>query len=181
MDMLRPRLVLLISIILLAALSRLIPHPPNMASVTAVALFGGAYFSDRRLAFLIPLAALFLSDLVLGFYNHMEVVYSSFALIVCIGFWLQKNRSTLHIAGAALTSSVLFFLLTNFGVWAFDSLYPRTLDGLITCYVAAIPFFTKTLQGDMLYTIILFGGFTLLEWRFSVLREPSIRSGISLA
>jgi hypothetical protein len=181
MDMLRPRLVLLISIILLAALSRLIPHPPNMASVTAVALFGGAYFSDRRLAFLIPLAALFLSDLVLGFYNHMEVVYSSFALIVCIGFWLQKNRSTLHIAGAALTSSVLFFLLTNFGVWAFDSLYPRTLDGLITCYVAAIPFFTKTLQGDMLYTIILFGGFTLLEWRFSVLREPSIRSGMSLA
>jgi|ERR1700730_2301508 hypothetical protein len=181
MDMLRPRLVLLISIILLAALSRLIPHPPNMASVTAVALFGGAYFSDRRLAFLIPLAALFLSDLVLGFYNHMEVVYSSFALIVCIGFWLQKNRSTLHIAGAALTSSVLFFLLTNFGVWAFDSPYPRTLDGLITCYVAAIPFFTKTLQGDMLYTIILFGGFTLLEWRFSVLREPSIRSGMSLA
>jgi len=179
--MLRPRLVLLISIILLAALSRLIPHPPNMASVTAVALFGGAYFSDRRLAFLISLAALFLSDLVLGFYNHMEVVYSSFALIVCIGFWLQKNRSTLHIAGAALTSSVLFFLLTNFGVWAFDSPYPRTLDGLITCYVAAIPFFTKTLQGDMLYTIILFGGFTLLEWRFSVLREPSIRSGMSLA
>jgi len=179
--MLRPRLVLLISIILLAALSRLIPHPPNMASVTAVALFGGAYFSDRRLAFLIPLAALFLSDLVLGFYNHMEVVYSSFALIVCIGFWLQKNRSTLHIAGAALTSSVLFFLLTNFGVWAFDSPYPRALDGLITCYVAAIPFFTKTLQGDMLYTIILFGGFTLLEWRFSVLREPSIRSGMSLA
>jgi hypothetical protein len=141
----------------------------------------GAYFSDRRLAFLIPLAALFLSDLVLGFYNHMEVVYSSFALIVCIGFWLQKNRSTLHIAGAALTSSVLFFLLTNFGVWAFDSPYPRTLDGLITCYVAAIPFFTKTLQGDMLYTIILFGGFTLLEWRCSVLREPSIRSGMSLA
>jgi hypothetical protein len=181
MDMLRPRLVLLISIILLAALSRLIPHPPNMASVTAVALFGGAYFSDRRLAFLIPLAALFLSDLVLGFYNLMEVVYSSFALIVCIGFWLQKNRSTLHIGGAALTSSVLFFLLTNFGVWAFDSPYPRTLDGLITCYVAAIPFFTKTLQGDMLYTIILFGGFTLLEWRFSVLREPSIRSGMSLA
>ena len=179
--MIRPRLAALISIVLAAALSRLIPHPPNMTSLTAVALFGGAYFSDRRLAFLVPLAALFLSDLVLGFYNHMEVVYSSFALIVCIGFWLQKNRSTLHIAGAALTSSVLFFLLTNFGVWAFDSPYPRTLDGLITCYVAAIPFFTKTLQGDMLYTIILFGGFTLLEWRFSVLREPSIRSGMSLA
>ena len=168
--MLRPRLVLLISIILLAALSRLIPHPPNMASVTAVALFGGAYFSDRRLAFLIPLAALFLSDLVLGFYNHMEVVYSSFALIVCIGFWLQKNRSTLHIAGAALTSSVLFFLLTNFGVWVSGGPYPQTLTGLGACYAAAIPFFQNTIAGDLVYTALLFGGFAIVEKKFPALR-----------
>src|SRR5438046_9847769 len=126
MDMLRTRVAALTAIILAAALSRLIPHPPNMTSVTAVALFGGAYFSDKRLAFLVPLAALFLSDLVLGFYRHMEVVYSSFALIVCIGLWLQQNRSALHIAGAALAGSVLFVLVTNLGVWAFDSLYPRT-------------------------------------------------------
>src|SRR6266852_5359920 len=181
MDMFRPRLAALISIVMAAALSRLIPHPPNMTSVAAVALFGGAYFSDRRLAFLVPLAALFLSDLVLGFYDHMEVVYSSFALIVCVGLWLQKNRSALHIACAALVSSVLFFLLTNFGVWAFDSLYPRTLDGLIACYVAAIPFFRNTLQGDILYTLILFGGFALLERRFSVLRESSIGPEMSSA
>jgi hypothetical protein len=181
MDMIRPRLAALISIVLAAALSRLIPHPPNMTSLTAVALFGGAYFSDRRLAFLVPLAALFLSDLVLGFYGHMEVVYSSFALIVCIGLWLGKDRSVLRIAVAALTSSVLFFLLTNFGVWAFGSLYPRTLDGLVTCYVAAIPFFRNTFQGDMLYTFILFGGFAMLERRFSVLRESSVRSGMSSA
>jgi hypothetical protein len=181
MDMFRPRLVALISIILAAALSRLIPHPPNMASVTAVALFGGAYFSDRRLAFLVPLAALFLSDLFLGFYGHMEVQYLSFALIVCIGLWLGKNRSVLKIAAAAMASSVLFFLLTNFGVWAFGSLYERTLDGLITCYVAAIPFFRNTFQGDMLYTLILFGSFALLERRFSVLRESSVRSGMSSA
>ena len=179
--MIRPRLAALISIVLAAALSRLIPHPPNMTSLTAVALFGGAYFSDRRLAFLVPLAALFLSDLVLGFYGHMEVVYSSFALIVCIGLWLGKDRSVLRIAVAALTSSVLFFLLTNFGVWAFGSLYPRTLDGLVTCYVAAIPFFRNTFQGDMLYAFILFGGFAMLERRFSVLRESSVRSGMSSA
>src|ERR1700688_3349344 len=176
MDMIRPRLAALISIVLAAALSRLIPHPPNMTSLTAVALVAGAYFSDRRLAVLVPLAALFLSDLVLGFYGHMEVVYSSFALIVCIGLWLGKDRSVLRIAVAALTSSVLFFLLTNFGVWAFGSLYPRTLDGLVTCYVAAIPFFRNTFQGDMLYTFILFGGFAMLERRFSVLRESSVRS-----
>jgi hypothetical protein len=87
--MLKPRILVLVSMILAAAASRLIPHPPNMSSVTAVALFGGAYFSDKRLAFLVPLSALFLSDLVLGFYHHMEVVYLSFALIVAIGLWLQ--------------------------------------------------------------------------------------------
>ena len=174
--MLRPRVVALTAIILAAALSRLIPHPPNMTSVTAIALFGGAYFADRRLAFLVPLAALFLSDLALGFYPHMEIVYASFVLIVCIGLRLQKNRSALPIAGAALASSVLFFLLTNFGVWAFGSLYPMTFDGLIACYVAAIPFFRNMLLGDLLYAIVLFGGFALLELRFSTLHEPAIRS-----
>src|SRR6266566_178639 len=114
MDMLKPRLMVLLAMVLAAAASRLIPHPPNWTSITAVALFGGAYFSDKRLAFLVPLAALFLSDLILGFYSHMEVVYLSFVLIVCVGLWLQKRRSAFHIAGAALVGSVLFFLLTNF-------------------------------------------------------------------
>src|ERR1035437_6002118 len=172
MDMLKPRLMVLIAIVLAAAGSRLIPHPPNLASISAIALFGGAYFSDKRLAFLVPLAALLLSDLMLGFYNYMEVVYLSFALIVCIGLWLQKRRSVIHIAGAALASSVLFYLLTNFGVWALESLYPKTIEGIIACYVAAIPFFQNTIQGDLFFTAVLFGGFALLERRFPKLREP---------
>jgi hypothetical protein len=170
--MLKPRLIVLITIILIAAASRLIPHPPNLTSITAVALFGGAYFPDRRLAFLVPLAALFLSDLILGFYTHMEVVYSSFALIVCVGLWLQKRRTTIYIVGAALASSILFFLLTNFGVWTLESLYPKTMAGLLACYVAAIPFFQNTLQGDLFFTAVLFGGFTLLERSFPKIREP---------
>src|SRR5919202_758778 len=120
--MLRPRWLVLIMMILAAAFSRLISHPPNMTSVTAVALFGGAYFSDKRVAFVAPLAALCLSDLALGFYRHMEVVYVSFALIVCMGSWLQRQRSMPRIAGAAVASSALFFLVSNFGVWAFGSL-----------------------------------------------------------
>jgi len=176
--MLKPRLIALMAIVLGAALSRLIPHPPNMTSVTAVALFGGAYFSDRRLAFLVPLVALFLSDMVLGFYSHMVVVYSSFALIVCIGLWLYKRRTPLHIAAAALVSSVLFFMVTNFGVWALGSLYPKTVDGLTACYVAAIPFFENTLEGDLLYTAVLFGGFALLEMRYSALRVPLLPTGM---
>jgi hypothetical protein len=172
--MLKTRLLVLISMILLAAASRLVPHPPNMTSLTSVALFGGAYFCDRRLAFLVPLSALFLSDLMLGFYHHMEVVYVSFALIVTIGLWLRKHRTIFPIVGATLASSVLFFVLTNFGVWAFDALYPKTLAGLVACYVAAIPFFQNALLGDLLYTTVLFGGFAVLERTLPALRDPTI-------
>src|SRR5947209_7150947 len=169
--MTKPRLLVLVCMILAAAASRLIPHPPNLTSITAVALFGGAYLSEKRLAFIVPIAALFLSDLVLGLYSHMEVVYGSFALVVCVGLLLRRRRTPVRIAGAALFSSILFFVITNFGVWAFDSLYPKTFAGLVTCYVAAVPFFQNTLVGDALYTAVLFGGFALAERRIPALRE----------
>ena len=173
-QMSKPRLGVLVLMILAAAGSRLIPHPPNMASIAAVALFGGAYLANKWLAFLVPLAALFLSDLVLGLYGHMEIVYGSFALVVCIGLLLRKRRTPLRIAGAALASSTLFFVITNFGVWAFGHLYPKTAAGLFTCYVAAVPFFQNTLAGDALYTTVLFGGFALAERLFPALREPAL-------
>lgn len=169
-----PRLTTLVTMIAAAAATRLIPHPPNLTSVTALALFGGAYFSNRRLAFVVPLIALLLSDFILGLYPHMEVQYFSFALIVCIGFRLQPRRTAPRIAGAALLSALVFFVVTNLGVWAFDSLYPKTFSGLIACYVAAIPFFRGTLLGDLIYTAILFGGFRLLESRCAAIREPGV-------
>jgi hypothetical protein len=172
--MFKPRFIVLVLIILAAAASRLIPHPPNMASITAVALFGGAYLSDKRLAFLVPLVALLLSDLVLGLYSHMEVIYGSFALVVCIGLWLQRKRTAVRIAAATLASSVLFFVVTNFSVWAFGSLYPRTAEGFLACYLAAIPFFQNTLMGDALYTAVLFGGFALAERQFPILHERAM-------
>jgi hypothetical protein len=169
--MLKPRIAILISMVVAAAATRLMPHPPNLTSITAVALFGGAYFSDKRLAFLVPLAALFASDLLLGFYAHMEFQYASFALIVCLGLWLQQRRTVLPIAGAAFASSALFFAITNFGTWATSDLYPHTMAGLALCYTAAIPFFWNTLGGDLLYTAILFGGFAALERAFPILRD----------
>jgi hypothetical protein len=168
---LTPRFATLVVLVLAAAATRLLPHPPNMTSVTALALFGGAYFSKRWLAFAVTLLALLVSDLVLGFYPHMEVQYLSFALVVCIGFVLQRRRSVAAVAGAALASSVVFFVLTNLGVWAFSALYPKTIAGLISCYVAALPFFRNTLLGDLGYTTLLFGGFHLLERRFDALKE----------
>jgi hypothetical protein len=176
----KARFVVVTCMIVVAADSRLIPHPPNLASVTAVALFGGAYLYERRLAFLVPMAALFLSDLVLGFYSRMWVVYGSFALVVCIGLLLHRRRTPAAIASAALASSILFFVLTNFGVWVFGSLYPKTMEGLLACYVAAIPFFQNTIMGDALYTTVLFGGFSLAERWWPVLGEPILTERQSL-
>jgi hypothetical protein len=171
MNMDKPRFTTLAGMILMAAASRLIPHPPNFTPVAAMALFGGAYVSDRRLAFGLPLAALLLSDAVLGFYHGMIWVYGSFALMVCLGLQLRSRRQWLPIAVAAVASSVLFFILTNFGAWVSDGLYPRTFGGLGACYVAAIPFFQNTIAGDLIYTALLFGGFALAEKKFPALRE----------
>jgi len=171
--MLKPRLAMLVTMIVAAAAFRLVPHPPNMNPIAAIAPFGGASFADRRLAFLVPLAALFASDLVLGLYGHMEFVYASFAAIVCIGLWLRTHRSALNIGGAAIASSILFFIVTNFGTWATSTLYPKSLAGLTACYIAAIPFFQNTLAGDLLFTAVLFGGFALIERSFPALRKKT--------
>jgi hypothetical protein len=160
--------------ILAAAASRLLPHPPNFAPIAAMALFGGACFADRRAAFLVPLAAMFLSDLALGWHRTLPVVYGSFVVIVCLGGWLRERRTAVPIAAAALTASVLFFVLTNFGVWALGSLYPHTREGLLACYVAAIPFFHNTVLGDALYATVLFGGLALAEKGLPALREPAL-------
>jgi len=156
-----------------AAASRLLPHPPNFTPIAAIALFGGASFYDRRVAFLVPLAAMLLSDLVIGFHRLMPLVYGSFALTVLLGFWLRRRRTPQTVLGVALASSAVFFAITNFGVWAMGSLYPHTLEGLIAAYVAAIPFFRNTVLGDLCYASVLFGGFALLERPFPVLREAA--------
>ncbi len=178
----RFRFPVLMGMILAAAGSRLIPHPPNFAPIGAMALFGGACFASRRVAFLVPLLAMFVSDLVIGFlsgdlslglHRLIPVVYGSFALIVCLGFWLRPRRKVVPIAGAALASSLLFFGLTNFGVWALGSWYPKTWAGLVACYVAAIPYFRNTLLGDAVYTTVLFGGLALVERGFPALRPPA--------
>jgi len=171
----KSRLGLLIGMIFAAAGMRFLPHPPNFESIGAIALFAGAHFDDKRWAFVLPLGALLLSDTVIGFHTQMPVVYGTFALVVCMGFFLRERRTALNIAGAAVAASTLFFVITNFGVWAFDGLYPRTLEGLVVCYVAAIPFFGNTLAGTVFYTAVLFGGFALVEKKITVF-APATRS-----
>lgn len=170
----KPRLKLLIGMILTTAVSRLLPHPPNLTPVAAIALFGGATFGDKRAAFLVPLTALFLTDLCLGFSVVTPVVYGSFALIGCLGFRLRGRRSARRIAAATFGGAVLFFLLTNLGVWAFTTLYSKTLSGLWECYAAAVPFFRNTVAGDFIYSALLFGGLALAEKQWPKFSEATI-------
>ncbi len=169
------RLLAILSAILLAAALRLVPHPPNFTPIAAMALFGGAYLGHRWLAFAAPLGALLLSDLVLGFYPELAFVYLSTGATVAIGWALAKRRTVVGVGLAAIASSILFFVLTNFGVWLVMDYYPKTLAGLAACYVAAIPFFQNTLAGDLLFAALLFGGFALLERRVPLLRAPELR------
>jgi len=154
-------------LIVLAAASRLLPHPPNFAPVAAIGLYAGSYAS-RRAAWLVPFAALLLSDLVLGFYNPIGMLWNYLAFAACLGLgagWLTKGRSFPRVAGAVLASSVAFFVISNFGMWA-SGYYPRTWAGLVECYTAALPFFRNTFASDVLYSAALFGGHALLSRYF---------------
>jgi hypothetical protein len=191
----KPRIAVLVVIVLLVALARLIPHPPNFTPIGAVALFGAAFFRNKWMAFLVPLAALFLSDVALeittnlgftsgwlatgrGFHEGMWVVYGTMALIVVLGMLMLRKKMVVTVAGAVLAGSVVFFVLTNFAVWAMTSLYPQTAEGLVDCYVAAIPFFHWTLLGDACFATVLFGGFALAEKGFPALGETTPSSGV---
>ncbi|MCP9463803.1 MAG: hypothetical protein NNA25_03290 [Nitrospira sp.] len=179
------RTIVLVGIVIVAAAFRLLPHPPNVTLIGALALFGGAVFADKRAAFLVPVTALLLSDfavglisgnLSLGLHRLLPVVYGSFALMVCLGFWLRRRRRVLPIAGATVTGSMVFFVLTNVGVWAVADLYLKSWDGLIACSVAAMAFFHHTVLGDARYVSLLFGGLALVERGWPLVRGPELSS-----
>lgn len=171
MDKINSRFWVITLLILAAAFVRLIPHPPNFAPITAMALFSGAYFNKKSFAFAIPLAAMFLTDAIIGFHSSMWIVYLSFALIVLIGMFMLKKISIKNVVLASVTASISFFIITNFGVWAFGTMYPKNIVGLIECYIAAIPFFQNTLLGDLFYSGIMFGVFEFAKSKFPVISE----------
>ncbi len=167
------RLLVLLAAIVAAAALRLVPHPPNFTPIGAMALFSGAYLGRRgALALVAPLGALLVSDLIIGFYRGMPTVYLSVALIVVIGWMALRRVSPIRVGAAAIASSLLFFAITNFGMWLFSGIYPPTLAGLEACFVAAIPFFQNTIAGDLFYAATLFGGFKLAERLI-----PQLRAG----
>lgn len=162
----RHRATILLPFVFIAigVVARLLPHAPNVAPITAMALFGAVYL-NRRYALVLPLVAMVLSDLVIGFYTPgtMVAVYASFFISGLIGLWVRRQRSLQRIVVGTLAASVQFFVLTNFAGWLFghETLFPRTWPGLIGTYVSGIPFFRNTLFGDLLYVGVFFGSYAL--------------------
>jgi hypothetical protein len=171
-----PKNIAVFSLILLAAASRFIPHPPNFTALGALALFAGTYVSNKRWAVIVPLIAMFISDVIFeitsgtGFHKQLPFVYLSYSLVAVLGFWQRGRVSRPTVMVGSLLSSLLFFFVTNFGVWVTGG-YEFSWNGLVTCYVAAIPFFKGTVMGDLFFNFILFAGYALLKWRFPVLAK----------
>ena len=177
------RFAVLVLFILLTAFLRLIPHIPNFSPLGAMSLFGAAYFTKKWQAVLIPIAATWISDLFFinviysqyypsftWFYEGFYWQYGSYLLIIFAAFFILKKVSTSRILLGALMSTILFFLITNFGCFPGNPNYPQTINGLMTCYVAGIPFLKGTLFGDLFYSGVLFGLFAILQQRFAILK-----------
>lgn len=166
--------------IALGVLARLLPHPPNVTPVTALALFGGAVLS-RRWAFAVPLVMIVISDMILGLHDVLVFTWSSSVITVLFGLWIRQRPGARRIAAAAVASSTIFFVITNFGVWlvgAHGTMYPKTLQGLWLCYVAALPFYRNALIGDLVTSLGLFG---LYAWATSRVGMPRVAPSTSSA
>lgn len=174
------RLAAIIGLIVLAIISRFLPHPMNFTPIAAIALFGGAYFSNRWVALLAPLAIMLISDTLIelsgnrGFHSGMYVVYAAFLLVSGLGILMQNKITPTRVLISSVAGSLIFFLITNFVFFfpALDdfSIYTRDFSGVMASYTAGLPFLKNALIGDIFYSTILFGSFYLLERRFSVLK-----------
>lgn len=176
----RKHWALFVGMIIVAAMSRFIPHWHNFTAVGAMGLFGAAYLNNKYLSYLIPLAALWFSDLVLNnvvyasfhegfvwFTDYSIFVYMGFVLVVLVGHLLLKKISFTSILGASLMASLVFFLVSNFGSFLLDPMYPKSLTGLGSAYIAGIPFFWNSLLANIFYSFALIGAFELIAQKLT--------------
>lgn len=168
-----------LSLITIAALSRLLPHPPNFTAIGSIALFGGMISNSKLMKYVLPVGALLLSDIVLSivtpysfFYAGIIWIYMAFVLIVALGSYFKKITIRNTILGSIL-GATFFFVFTNFGYWLSGTLYPLTFNGLVGCYAAAIPFFANTLVSTLLFSSVLFGGLYFIDSKSLVGKKVS--------
>jgi hypothetical protein len=177
------RFPILILLIFGCAFSRVIPHLNNFSPLSAMALFGAAYFAKKWQGLLIPLLATWMSDLFINnviyaryypeftwFYSGFYWQYGSYILIAILGFFILKKVTMLRIIAGALSATTLFFLISNFGCWLANPIYSQNISGLISCYVAGLPFLKGTLLGDLVSSSVLFGSFAMMQSQIPALR-----------
>jgi len=153
-------------LVVLAIITRLVPHPFNFTAIGALALFSGSVITNKKFAFLVPVAAMLVTDAILGFHTSMIPVYLCFVATVWLGMTMVKQINLFSVPAASITASLLFFLVTNLPFWYADiSLYPLTWQGTVESYTAAIPFFGNQLGGDLFYSTVLFGVYSLIRQR----------------
>ncbi len=159
--------------IMINSLTRLLPHLPNMTSVGAMALFLSATYSWKKSLF-ITFVTMLISDMVLGFHAVMWATYGSFFIATALGTILQKQKGNIWTFGILFLSSLQFFVITNFAVWMTGALYPKTLSGLLECYIMALPFLQNTVFGDLFYSVVLFGFFYSVHPRKHVVQQKEL-------
>jgi hypothetical protein len=152
--------MLALLLIITGILLRFMPHAPNVNPVAAIALFGAVYLPTKRLVLIVPLSLMIISDLFLGLHDIIVFTWTSTLLISLLGLAFKKSNKTMAILGGSLTGSIVFFIITNFGVWA-SGWYPQTPAGLIECFIAGIPFFRNYLASTLVYSCAFFGIYEL--------------------
>jgi hypothetical protein len=157
-------LITFLAVVGLILLSRWIPHPANFTALIAMALFSGSFWANKSLRFVAPLLAMIISDAVFGVYPGIEVNYLAVALCVLLAPNLEASLPT--ILGRSTLASVVFFVVSNLGVWMFAGLYPQTLEGLQSCFVMAIPFYPALLTSALFYSTLCFA-----VYRFTSAKE----------
>ena len=164
-----PKFYVVLTMIFAGAVMRLSPHWPNFTPIAAIALFGGTFLKRKDLAFLVPVVAMLLSDLIIGFHSTMFAVYASFIAIVSLGLFLQSRLTVVNTISASLASSILFYLITNFASWTSGIMpYPMNVAGLMQSYIAGLPFFFNGIIGDLFYNSVLFGALYMVTNRQTV-------------
>ena len=157
--------MLAISLIVIGILLRFVPHTANFTPVAAIALFAGVYLNKRQ-ALIVPLLLMVVSDIFLGMHNVAVFTWGSFVLVTMIGFWAKNHKTFKGIVSASVVSSFLFYLITNFGVWAMGW-YPQDAKGLLDCYILGLPFLRNFGAATLLYSAVFFGVYELIARKVS--------------
>lgn len=181
---LRTDIFLSLAFAILVAVSRFLPHPPNFSPVLALIIFSGAAFTSRSYSLVISLMVIAISDYFLGFYPGIEYVYAAYFLTAALSFFISRNKagkkSAVAFVNAGLASSLVFFVLSNLGVWLSTELYPKTGMGLFECFAMAIPFYVYTLTSTLLGLLVLFGLLKLTRMTLIKISSNSSESPVVL-